>query len=180
MKGAGVFIVEGPVAADGYAWYHVAPFDVGQAGWVAAAALDGTPWLASHALSCPTPPLDGQAALDLSTYGGLVCFGGRDVQLLGDIRCELADVDRVFSGPDWLRFDRHCEFDLLGQTMEVLDGGIPGLTMPLAGHALITGHFDDPQAASCTYALDPPAPDPALVVLNCRAMFVGTNLDLVP
>jgi hypothetical protein len=181
MKGTGLFVVAGPVSADGYTWYHVTPFDVGVGGWAASAALDGTRWLVPHAMTCPTPPLDGQAVLNLGSYGGLVCFGGHEIQLLGGVRCKLADVDRVYAGPTWLRTDRHCDFDLLGQSMEVFDGGIKDLVVPRAGRALVTGHFDDPQATSCVNALlDPPRPDPSLVVLNCRSMFVATDLKAAP
>lgn len=49
------YIVDGPVAADGYDWYRVAPFpptlsDVVEShpefGWLAAAGKDGEPWIA--------------------------------------------------------------------------------------------------------------------------------------
>ena len=43
-------VVEGPVLGSGYWWYHVAdlPASVGaQQGWIAAADLDGTPWIAA-------------------------------------------------------------------------------------------------------------------------------------
>lgn len=176
-SGTLLFVAAGPVTADGYAWYQVMPFDgIAPAGWVASAAHDGTPWVSAASLTCPAPPLDAEAVLNLSSFGGLVCYGGREIKLVGDISCEVADVDRVFAGPDWLRSNHYCEFDLGGQTIEFLDGGIGGLGLPTHGRGLVTGHFDDPQATTCSWAVEPPAPDPALVVVSCRAMFVATDL----
>ena len=173
-----LFVIAGPVAADGYDWYHVMPFDgIAPTGWVAAAARDGTPWLAPASLACPAPPLDGQAVLDLSSLGGLVCYGDREIQLVGDVTCENADVDRVFGGPEWLHSGRYCRLDLGGETREFFDGGIEGLGLPTRGRARVTGHFDDPAALTCVWAVEPPAPDPASVVVNCRAMFVATELN---
>jgi len=172
-----LFVVAGPVAADGYDWYQVMPFDgIAPSGWVAAAAKDGTPWLARASLACPEPPLDAQAILDLSSLGGLVCYGNREIQLVGHVTCEIADVDRVFSGPEWLGSGHYCRLDLGGETREFFDGGIEGLGLPTRGRARVTGHFDDPAASSCTWAVEPPAPDPATVVVSCRAMFVATAL----
>ena len=177
-----LFVIAGPIFADGFAWYQVLSFDgVFPGVWIAGAGLDGAPWLEPDPQPCPTPPLDAAALLDLVPYGGLACFGGTETQLTGDVHCELGDVDRSYSGPDWLRDDRSCTIDLGGgETMEIFDGGISGLTYPTTQRALVSGHFDDPKAASCVYALDPPAPDPATVVVNCRAMFVGTALEAAP
>jgi hypothetical protein len=177
-----LFVIAGPISADGYAWYQVLSFDgVFPGVWIAGAGLDGAPWLEPDPQPCPAPPLDAAALGDLVPYGGLACYGGAEIQLTGDVHCELGDVDRAYSGPDWLRDDRSCTIDLGGgETMEIFDGGISGLTYPTTQRALVSGHFDDPKAASCVYALDPPAPDPATVVVNCRAMFVGTALEAAP
>jgi hypothetical protein len=177
-----LFVIAGPISADGFVWYQVLSFDgVFPGVWIAGAGLDGAPWLAPDPQPCPTPPLDSAALQDLVPYGGLACFGGNEIQLMGDVHCELGDVDRAYSGPDWLRDDRSCTIDLGGgETMEIFDGGINGLTYPTTQRALVSGHFDDPKAASCVYALDPPAPDPATVVVNCRAMFVGTAIEAAP
>ena len=172
-----LFVVAGPIAADGYDWYHVVPFDgIAPTGWVAAAARDGTPWLAPASQACPEPPLDGQAILDLSSYGGLVCYGDREIQLVGDITCAIGDVDRVIAGPEWLRSDRYCQIDLGGEAREFFDGGIEGLGLPSRFRALVTGHFDDPEAQTCIWGIEGPAPDPATVVSNCRAMFIANEL----
>lgn len=182
-KGTKLFVVAGPITRDDYDWYQVMPFDaMAASGWVAWADHDGTPWLKSDDQVCPSVPLDATELLSLAPYGGLACYHGDEIQLLGDIHCALADVDRVYSGPDWLRHDRYCTIALGGgQTMEFLDGGIQGLGLPTTGRALVTGHFDDPQATSCVYGLqEPPFPDPATVVVNCRSMFVASDLGAAP
>ena len=177
-----LFVIAGPVDADGYTWYQVLSFDgVFPGVWVAQSGPDGAPWLARDPQPCPTPPLDAAGLVDLVPYGGLACYGGKEIQLTGEVHCELGDVDRSYSGPDWLRDDRSCTIDLGGgETMEIFDGGITGLVYPMTQRAVVTGHFDDPKAATCAYALDPPTPDPATVVVNCRAMFVGTALEAAP
>jgi hypothetical protein len=180
--GSKLFVIAGPVAADGYDWYHILPFDNGYAGgWIASADRDGSPWLESDTQACPTSPLDAAALASLVPYGGLACYGSNEMQLVGDVMCEVGDLYDSISGPDWLRTDRHCEFDLGVGTMAILDGGIPGLVLPTTGRMLVTGHFDDPQAASCVDAiLESPAPDPAWVVVGCRTMFVATDIEAAP
>jgi hypothetical protein len=181
-RGTRLFVAAGPVAADGSDWYQVMSFDGVYPGvWVALTGPDGVPWLESDTQPCPTPPLDAAALLSLKPYGGLACYGGREIQVVGDFHCELADVDRSVSGPDWLWDDRYCAVDLGGgETMEIFAAGITGLAMPTTERAVISGHFDDRQATSCVYALDPPAPDPATIVVSCRAMFVATALEPAP
>ena len=176
-----LFVIEGPVAADGYDWYHVLPFDGGlPGGWVAGADHDGTPWLVRDAQACPSLPLADTAFLSMKPYGGLACYGSNEIEVIGDIRCELATVDRPITGPDWIRTNRQCRFDVGGETIEFFDGGIQGLGLPTTGAARVTGHFADPQAAACVYGGPSPKPDPASVVANCRAMFVATDLMAIP
>ena len=62
-----LFVLDGPVRADGFDWYFVAPFDEflsdtpsedPHPGWVAAAG-DGEEWIAPWRGECPEPTLDG-------------------------------------------------------------------------------------------------------------------------
>jgi hypothetical protein len=170
-----MLVAAGPTLADGYPWYYVIPFDAGPAGWVAAGSRSGARWLEVQAVPCPTSPLDPQEILDLGSFGGLACFGSREIQLIGEVHCDLADLDRSFSGPSWLRDHYGCTLNLGGQTLEILDGGMT-LGFPMTWDAMVTGHFDDPLATSCRWAVDPPGPDPMTVVTACRAMFVGTDI----
>ncbi len=147
---------------------------------MARADHDGTPWLAGDKQACPTLPLTATALLSMKRYGGLACYGSKEIEVIGDIRCELATVDRPITGPDWIRTNRQCRFDLGGETLEFFDGGIQGLGLPTTGAARVTGHFADPQAAACVDGGALPKPDLASVVANCRAMFVATDLMAIP
>ena len=59
--GKRLFVLDGPVAADGYDWYRVQPFgrDANRginwppAGWVAAGSQQGEPWIVAHTVGCP-------------------------------------------------------------------------------------------------------------------------------
>ena len=170
------FVIEGPVRRDGYDWFHVAPTGSAAAGWVAAAGQDGRAWLVGEAIRCPTSPLGGFDLRNLGAYGGLACFGGRQVELFGSVHCGVADIDAPLSGPTWLRQDRICTIDANGEPLYLYDGGIPGLGLPTTGELVVVGHWDDPAARDCTWSFEPPAPDPAVVVTMCRSLFVATDL----
>jgi hypothetical protein len=170
-------VAAGPVVADGYAWFFVMPFDSGPVGWVAASGRDGEAWLGLRSLRCPATPLDGEDVLELGAFGGLACFGANEIRLIGNVRCVLGDGDLPFTGPYWLSATGTCTFDLGGQTLRVLDGGIGGLPLPMTGRVSLAGHFNDPEASTCRWALGPPAPDPIAVVTSCRALFVATSMD---
>lgn len=55
--GAELYVWDGPVRADGYAWYRVLPLSAKyQSGWVAAASKTGEPWIESGNATCPKTP----------------------------------------------------------------------------------------------------------------------------
>ncbi|HSL34508.1 MAG TPA: hypothetical protein VK871_12710 [Candidatus Limnocylindrales bacterium] len=174
-----VFVVAGPVAADGYDWYQVQPFDPSLPfGWVAAADHDGTPWIEPAVLACPeAATLRASDLAALTPLGALACYGSGDVTVTGRVHCEGADVDRSVSGPSWLRSNAYCGMDLEdGTEIEWHNGGFV-LGFPPPGTLVkIDGHFDDPQASSCVYGLEGAAPDPASVILGCRTQFVAMDM----
>jgi hypothetical protein len=176
-KGRNLFVAAGPEVASGYTWLYLMNFEMGPSGWVAAASTSGSPWLEASSLPCPSLPLTGTAALSVRGMAGIVCFGRREITIVGDVACELGEVERFLVGPAWIRADRHCELDLSGESMELMDAGIGGLQRPARGRATITGHFDDPAAEQCRWAGDPPARDPISVLTGCRSMFVATEFD---
>lgn len=181
-KGSLLFIMEGPVVADGYRWFNVHPFDIGAIGWVAAASRDGTPWLTPGGFSCDTPPLDGGELLELRGLGGLACFGGHDVELVGDVTCTPSDPGLPFAGPSWLRRDLDCRIDVLGESMLLFDGGSRDsvVAAPRVIGATLTGHWDDPEAHSCVWTGPSPGPGPAAVLVDCRSLFVVTEAIVGP
>jgi hypothetical protein len=180
-----LFIVAGPVAADGYDWYQVQPFDRSLPfGWVAAASREDQPWIEAASESCPlASAIRASDLVRLTSLGALACFGTEGgingVTITGKVRCDGADVDRSIAGPDWLHSDRYCELDLgNGTTMEFHDGGITGLGFSSVFYeAVIDGHFDDPQAADCRSGAEGSAPDPASVVLDCRTQLVVWQIE---
>ena len=179
--GAKLFVIEESVAADGYAWYHVLTDTAGYpSGWVAAASRDGEPWIAAAPADCPSLPLDPAEFASLGRYAGLACFGDNEIEMNGEVMCQTADVDVTISGPTWLRSDRFCAFYLADGTMEIYDDGAGLPDGPGRNNGIITGHFADPQASSCVWVVDPPAPDPKEITTTCRAMFVATAWKSVP
>jgi hypothetical protein len=72
-NGTKLHILDGPVTADDYDWYHVQAIGWPHNGWVAAADHDGSPWIVASALNTEPAPdkTDAEAAL----YGGV----GKDV-----------------------------------------------------------------------------------------------------
>ena len=174
-----LFVAAGPVAAGGSDWYFVMPYDIGPAGWATIADPAGKPLVKPATDRCPESPLEPQELLSLGSFGGLACFGGSEIRIVGDLACAAADVDRPFSGPDWMAVDHRCSIDLGGQTFEIHDRGMATLPSTVRG-ATVIGHFDDAQAATCVWSLDPPAPDAIAVATNCRAMFVATTIIVGP
>jgi hypothetical protein len=102
-NGAQSYVVDGPVAGDGYSWYLLAGLGIPQYsgcsgpmitdpwvcpvwfGWAAAASPDGDTWLAEDELDCPAWPEN--ATYDI-TYGVqriayLACYGDEERTLTG-------------------------------------------------------------------------------------------------
>lgn len=184
------YIVDGPVAADGYDWYRVAPFpptlsDVVEShpefGWLAAAGKDGEPWIAPWDGNCPQPDWDGMMLSPRLV--GLTCWGGAEITLQGTVRCDASS--QPGGEPTWL-WTIPCR--LVGRDYgDLLAGGIgvhfaPDVeVMPRDGTRVrVTGHLDNPAAKTCT--LVPfsgelsEVPHPELVRLGCRLKFVVTEI----
>ena len=110
-NGAALFVIDGPVAGSGYAWYLVEPMaevdvqvypDPPPPGWVAAASRDGEPWLAPLAEDCYDTPL-GWLAFDLMSapigLSALSCFGGRALQFTAGVSIVRGGGCRDVTGP---------------------------------------------------------------------------------
>ena len=177
--GALVFLVAGPQTIKGLDWWLVQQDDRAappQFGWVASTDTDT---LAPISVDCPAV-VDVQVIQSLGTLVALSCFGGRDLTLVGQVTCTPAAVDYVVGGPSWLDSYRLCQIDdalaVHGRGLAVVgpsDGGG-------AGRFEVRGHFDDPEAKTCspipfgvsvTTPVGPPEP---AAVLACRRMFVVT------
>jgi hypothetical protein len=195
-----LYVVDGPVSADGYDWYLVQPFEpeLGDVrtdwpfGWVAAGDRTGAEeWIAPASLECPSPTVD--EIRWMAPEARLACFGDEELALEGRF-------GGCFVGmtPVWLQVQ--------GCALESLDPISAGTPDP--GHlrvrfvdmieiphdqpgAIITvrGHFDDARANSCTWGDDAffeesggvgptPPPEPEEVILWCRTEFVATDITV--
>ena len=185
-----LFVLDGPVAADGYDWWLVEPFsrDVCIAlcpakpplGWVAQAGTDGEPWIAPATLDCPEPVI-GEIGR-LSPTARLACYGNDTLVLegtLGDCYAAETPVALQQSG---------CQIrPVEGVTPFLIMRAADGVGMPMDQPGVrmtVTGHFDDASASSCQWssgfnnAVGNPAepPSPEAVILGCRQEFVVTDI----
>ena len=187
-----LYVVDGPVAVDGFEWYLVRPFAYSYlpispvpSGWLAAGGKDGEPWIAPARLSCPPPDLD--AISRLSDVTRLACFGNRTLTLEGTFGgCFVSDP--AHTSPGWLAHTG-CSLVPDGYRQDVTPS--PGwLVMRVDDVSVnaqpddrvrVEGHFDDPAAGTCTRVPleGEPVPIPELVVLDCRTQFVATAITAV-
>jgi len=174
------FVVDGPVAASGYAWFLVAPLrraddSAGPFGWIAAASREGEAWLRPIAPACPST-VDLATVAALQPLERLTCFGTDTLTLSADAaECGAGGGPWTWE-PAWLGAIGGCalvegDASLL---VRIPPGGTPIGSVP----AVVRGHFDDPAAASCTVtSADPatPAPSAEEAVLICRTEFVRAD-----
>lgn len=192
-----VYVVDGPVAADGYDWLLVvelAPeFGSRSAGWIAPASREGEVWIEPWAPNCPTE-INVAAFAPVPPPLLLKCFGGQELTLEG-VYGSCAHGDPVIQEPEWLA-NYFCSFEALGRpdgvsawpsisvhtqpgVVEVPDGE----PRPLR----IIGRFDSPAAETCrfideAYEIMPELTrtDELFLRFNCRAAFVvesATQVD---
>jgi hypothetical protein len=200
------FIVDGPVTTDGYAWYQLSalglPPNSGCAGpletdplscpvwfgWVAAADLDGTPWLEATSLVCPESPMNMETlALARGPYERLACNPDGSVTVRGwwpELPEGLGGACPGLDHPSGWLYCQNINYDslLVDDTQD--QGGLGlkinldpdgGVTMPQRGQWIeIDGHFDDPAAQGCdeAAAMADDTDDPDQIVLACRAELV--------
>jgi len=198
-----LYVIDGPVEADGYEWYLVVPFravlsepgEPARVGWVAAAHRDGERWIEPATLDCAAPSFEEVASH--SPYARLACFGNEPITLEGVFDGFGAAVPGLIE-PAWLTT---AGYRLLAPGSRPGEFGGPGLFVHAApGVAMpsddqsgatvrVEGHFDHPAARTCA-PLDPPtapgatAPPPEpfateSLILYCRAEFVVTDVSVV-
>ena len=203
MTGDEVFVIAGPVPADGYQWWEVQvvrPAVYGRFGWVAAASRDGEIWASPASVDCPAAP--SIADLDwLGGAGALVCYGRREIQLRAFRRQFCGDgIATVARSPDWIAgvfggdslFDRKAyqvdetALEIYGRAHpSLLEAGTPYFNCGEEGTGWfdITGHFDDPVSSGCRateydteFSGEGQHEEPALSITRCRQTFVYTEL----
>lgn len=189
-EGVTFYVVDGPVMADGYAWYQIDPYG-GDAslpfGWVAAGSREGEAWIENHLDGCDSIGIGIELLADQPDQESLYCYSGQDIELTGNLVCDFGDVEGLTTGPDWIEFDRYCVLrGVTGAEMAVRGEAATSLLdegSPVDGRYTVVGHFDDPGASECRQDgvdIHGNAPDPAEVVLACRMQFVLTEVTPAP
>ena len=187
-----VYVIDGPVAANGYDWYLVDPVRVDwaiwggpPAGWVAAAGKDGERWLAPtpEEYACDPAPTLSELAMLAPQYR-LHCWPGVELHLQGAAEeCTLvADVPwdgfcRVLpvgsSDPPPGCMD--CAAPSLRVAFSTADAAVP----PDGSTITFSGQFDDPSAATCIGVVLGYEGPPQLLTYECRQRFVATAITVV-
>ena len=205
-----LFVIQGPVVANDYEWYEVAPVGIDgerpwftlPTGWVARGDHDGTPWVAADRPRCPEDPSDIEALAGMHSLERLACFGDRPlafrafVQAKGPtVACDPAVIGGpCVAGPAWLAGvgGWTAEASAPGETGATTSG--PALTadptgavrpsdLPDGRVVALEGSFDHPAAANCTAeatSQGQAAQTQPRAKLWCRSRFVVTRAEPAP
>jgi hypothetical protein len=182
-SGERLFVVDGPVRASEYEWYLVVPFDIWSGsyniGWVAAADHDGTPWLRAADAACRSDP----TLTDLTAMhylDALSCYPSRDFTFTNTLSLVGCGDGGFLASPGWMcgRYSWGMPEDGLRLALS------PDLVDPGEFHSAeltITARLDDPAAKTCIAERFEAETDyellSARVLIECRAMFVGSSVS---
>jgi hypothetical protein len=181
-----VYVVDGPIAADGVDWWQVLPLaDYNEdlrLGWLPALRLDGSPTLTPAQPFCPSlgNQLTPRTLTVIGSLDALACFGGSDIAFEAVVDCSAAIVDSSVGGADWIASDCHADHDLpVGISASVAKAmfGDRFIHELVSGGFEVRGHFHDPQADNCFR--DPMNPPDIPSVIACRQQFVLTAFEPV-
>lgn len=189
--GSRLFVIGEPEESGEQRWYRVGTFDnlgcsdaCGLIGWVGTPIADTDPVLEDATVGCPSSPMSAEALAAVSALDALHCYGRSEIQVTGIVDLAEGEYDGPYRySPTWLAHPF---------TPAVLRGGIAFHPVPDASLEVpeqnaeirVRGHFEDPAATSCRVSLAPDAgdvelPQPARVVLDCRATFVWTDYEVI-
>lgn len=186
--GTPLYVLDGPVSASGYPWYEVAMLGSGSTpqGWVAAASRSGEPWLARGDFSCPPVPTDFRSLAALAPAVGLACFPRIPITVMARLISCNCDVDGAWLTPGWFSLGTGGPEMLVEPRMTRPPGNVDewfwlsldpagqhAKVLPFGEVVAVTGIFDHPAAASCTYTEMDVEPVPSQ---RCRLAFAVTRL----
>lgn len=198
-EGDALYVTGGPVEGSGFAWYEVYAPRTGLAGWVAAAAKTGEPWIESYDVDC-TLGATNDPVVDQAGYGlmHLACFRHEvfsDERILSfpeddGLRCP--DVVEWWYEPDWLQFPLWCSYDFEALAADTghydlfADGVVHPTIADVPGRLLeeasagrvrveVVGRLDHPDSRGCT-VVGANGPPPIAARLECRRVFVITEM----
>jgi hypothetical protein len=197
-----LFVVQGPVLANDYEWYEVAPIGTDAArpwfnlpsGWIARSDHDGTPWVSAITPDCPQEPVDISALAAMHAFERVACFGDRPLSIRAFVEggvpprsCDPAvSSGPCVAGPEWLAGVGGWSAEsgarqvtgaiTSGPELALDPGGEVGATsLPDRQVVEIEGSFDHARSIDCRTGGVPPgqaALTPARAVLQCRSRFV--------
>lgn len=193
-SGAVVFLTQGPRRVGEVDWWQVqAEVSSGRSasfGWVQATDVIGDATLAPIASACPEvgQRVEPEVIKALGTLRALACFEGQEITMRGRVTCQSVTADYAVGGPSWFDSYAACLINdalaLNGPTVVALLGAERPPTA-VTGNYEVTGHFDDPEAATCSWipigtSVSSPVgpPDPGAVIV-CRQAFVVSKLTKV-
>jgi hypothetical protein len=204
--GTKLYVLDGPVAGSGYAWFWVAQLSSRELpeGWVAAAGRDGEAWLDPSAFDCPALPDDFQSLVSLPPGAGLACFSRVPITFkarLFDCNCDPTPGSDWIT-PNWLfgGYQKTIMVDPsvasgsdapVGMAFMLDPKGTDPATVPIGVSreieggivpkvVRITGMFDHPAAKGCRWDSQDPPPAATLpldpAVGACRLEFAVTRV----
>jgi hypothetical protein len=186
--GTALYVVDGPVSASGYVWYDVAPLTSRALprGWIASADRDGQPWVELGAFDCPPPPTDFASLAALPSGVGLACFPRVPITVQARLLSCNCDVDGGWFTPSWFSRDGGTSGllvapDVTSPPANTADWFVLNLDpagehpdpLPLGKVVVVSGIFDHPAAATCTWTALDGQPERSA---GCRLEFAVTRL----
>lgn len=184
-----LFVIDGPVEDPEYTSYLVqrTPGQLERAdGWVAAAAPDGTPWLAVASIDCPaSASLEDLAGMD--AVRRIHCYHDQAFTFTTNLVWGPNCGDGVvIESPAWMAgcgstfWWGHDGSELVVAVPPDLQGLVGVVEPEQTIAATVTAHMDDRAALTCKPHDDLEADYELLnpgTVLACRGMFVATSIE---
>lgn len=177
QPGDRLFVIEGPVTANDYDWYHVVPIGTNDdrewfglpSGWVARGDHDGAPWVAASAPRCPPAPVEVATLGEMHALEALACFGDERLSLRAVVQgfepvgpCDAGELGGpCATGPEWLaglggwsavvRDDfEGIDVPILGPRLTIDPGGsVRPADLPNGRVVALEGAFDNARASDC-------------------------------
>ena len=191
-----LFIVGEPTESDDMRWYRVAtvadancPDPCDLIGYVSTPVAAEDSALEEVAIDCPNSPMTLEDLGALAPLEALHCYGRNEIVVTGTVASPIGGYEGPFAySPVWLAHPLALPFlaTQQGATLGYRPHPDSDLEAPEGGDVVrVTGHYEDPAATSCRVTVDPAfadedpvLPNPALVVLTCRATFAWTDYEV--
>lgn len=205
--GAQSYVIDGPVASDGYSWYLLAGLGLPQYsgcsgpiptdpwecpvwfGWAAAASPEGDAWLEADDLDCPPWPedVDFDITLGVQRVAYLACFGDEERALTGFYPTIPDDVElggacsSVPEGLSWIACNLGSEHVVPDETGQFGTGFVfsvdPDTVVMPDRGQWIRLTGRFDHSAAQQCTFEDP---PSRSVLQCRAQFVVESAEAMP